>query len=56
MSLRSRCDALQTWVGIHLLVNDADDFRGALLPDELGRKPRGNAQELRQRLHAGADA
>lgn len=56
LSLRSRCDALQTWVGIHLLVNDADDFRGALLPDELGRKPRGNAQDLRQRLHAGADA
>lgn len=48
LSLRSRCDALQTWVGVHLLVNDGDDFRGALLPDALGRKPRGDAQALRE--------
>ena len=46
LSLRSRCEPLQTWVGVHLLVNDRDDFRGALLPDEAGRKPRGDAQAL----------
>ncbi len=50
LSLRSRCDALQTWVGVHLLVNDGGDLRGALLPDALGRKPRGGAQALRERL------
>ncbi len=50
LSLRSRCEPLQTWVGVHLLVNDSDDFRGALLRDELGRKPRGDAQALRERM------
>lgn len=50
LSLRSRCDALQTWVGVHLLVNDTNGVRGALLPDEAGRKPRGDAQALRRRL------
>ena len=50
LSLRSRCDALQTWVGVHLLINDGDDMRGALLPDAIGRKPRGDLQALRERL------
>ena len=47
LSLRSRCDALQTWVGVHLLVNDHNGQRGSLLPDALGRKPRGDASALR---------
>lgn len=46
LSLRSRCEPLQSWVGVHLLVNDHDDLRGGLLPDEAGRKPRGDAQAL----------
>jgi hypothetical protein len=46
LSLRSRCESLQSWVGVHLLVNDRDDLRGSLLPDEAGRKPRGDAQAL----------
>ena len=50
LSLRSRCDALQTWVGVHLLVNDGRAERGALLPDEQGRKPRGDVQALRTLL------
>ena len=50
LSLRSRCEPLQTWVGIHLLINDSDDFRGALLRDELGRQPRGDARALRERM------
>ncbi len=50
LSLRARCPALQTWVGVHLLVNDTDDVRGALLPDEAGRKPRGDTDALRQRM------
>lgn len=50
LSLRSRCEPLQTWIGVHLLVNDGDDFRGALLRDAAGRKPRGDAQALRERM------
>lgn len=52
LSLRARCPALQTWVGVHLLVNDTDAVRGALLPDEAGRKPRGDAKALRALLDA----
>lgn len=50
LSLRSHCDALQTWVGVHLLVNDGRAERGSLLPDEAGRKPRGDAQAVRTLL------
>ncbi|MEN9474096.1 hypothetical protein [Malikia spinosa] len=50
LSLRSRCEPLQTWVGVHLLVNDGGDFRGALLRDAAGRKPRGDARALRERM------
>lgn len=56
LSVRSRCDALQSWVGVHLLINDGRDMRGALLPDEQGRKPRGDAQALRRRMEADAAA
>lgn len=54
LSLSSRCDALQAWVGVHLLVNDGDDLRGALLPDAIGRKPRGDARALRERMEREA--
>jgi hypothetical protein len=56
LSLRSRCDALQTWVGVHLLVNDSDGQRGSLLPDALGRKPRGDASALRELMAQEAGA
>lgn len=55
LSLRSHCAALQEWVGVHLRVNDGRAQRGALLPDEAGRKPRGDARALRERM-AQADA
>lgn len=50
LSLQVRSDALQAWVGLHLLVNDTRALRGALLPDEQGRKPRGDAAALRLSL------
>lgn len=50
LSLSSECDALQTWVGVHLLVNDGRAERGSLLPDAQGRKPRGDARDLRTLL------
>lgn len=50
LSLHVRSQALQGWVGLHLLVNDSQAMRGALLPDEAGRKPRGSAADVRALL------
>ena len=47
LSLRLRCEPLNDWVLVHLMVYDRDDVRGALKPDAQGRKPRGNAAALR---------
>jgi hypothetical protein len=54
LSLNSRCDALGEYVGVHLLVYDLDDQRGALHPDEQGRRPRGDVAALRALLGAQA--
>lgn len=56
LSFNSRCDALGEFIGVHLLINDADDQRGALHRDEQGRKPRGDAQAVRALLAADASA
>ena len=50
LSIRSRCADLNETVGVHLLIYDTDDLRGALKPDAQGRKPRGDAQALRHKL------
>ncbi len=52
LTLRTRCEALDQWVLVHLMVHEHDDLRGALKPDAQGRKPRGDAAALR-RLMAG---
>jgi hypothetical protein len=52
LSLRARCEPLDQWVLIHLLVHDLDEQRGALKPDAQGRRPRGDAQALRGLLQA----
>jgi hypothetical protein len=54
LSIRSRCAELNETVGVHLLIYDTDDLRGALKPDAQGRKPRGDASALRHRLAAPA--
>ena len=41
LSLSSLCKSLNENVGVHLMVYDHDDLRGALRPDAKGRKPRG---------------
>ncbi|TSE20121.1 hypothetical protein Talka_01015 [Tepidimonas alkaliphilus] len=51
-----RCEALGERVGLHLWVNDGAARRGARLPDELGRTPRGTADEVRALLAAAEDA
>ena len=42
LSLRSVCKPLNETVGVHLMVYDHDDLRGALRVDAKGRKPRGD--------------
>lgn len=46
LSLSSRCPALGESIGVHLLIHDHDDLRGALRPDARGRQPRGDLAAL----------
>ncbi|MBC7548890.1 MAG: hypothetical protein H7224_09680 [Polaromonas sp.] len=48
LSLSSLCRALDETVGVHYLVYDHNDLRGALRPDAKGRKPRGDLAAVRQ--------
>ena len=41
---------LGTTVGVHLMVYDLDDLRGALKPDSKGRAPRGDTAAVRRLL------
>ena len=52
LSIHSRCPALgaNEVVGVHLLVYDLDDLRGALRPDAKGRTPRGDLAAVRALL------
>jgi hypothetical protein len=52
LSLSIACPALQTHVGLHLLIHDHDDLRGALKPDAQGRSWRGDQQALKRILEA----
>jgi hypothetical protein len=38
-------------IGVHLMIHDYDDMRGALKPDNKGRPPRGDAAALSRLLH-----
>jgi hypothetical protein len=38
-------------IGVHLMIHDFDDMRGALKPDAKGRSPRGDAAALFRLLH-----
>jgi hypothetical protein len=52
LSLSIVCPELQTHVGLHLLIHDHDDLRGALKPDAQGRSWRGDMQALKRILEA----
>jgi len=54
LSIRSLCKPLQETVGVHLMVYDHDDLRGALRPDALGQSPRGHLASV-ARLLAASD-
>ncbi len=51
LSIQARSPELGEMVGVHLLIYDFDDLRGALKPDSRGRRPRGNATALSGLLH-----
>lgn len=53
LSLRSACKPLNETVGVHLLVYDHNDLRGALRPDSKGRPPRGDLGAVQKLLTAG---
>lgn len=52
LSISSMCKPLGENVGVHLMVYDYNDLRGALKPDSQGRRPRGDIDALRQLLMA----
>lgn len=54
LSVHALCRPLNEQVGVHLLVYDLDDVRGALQPDARGRRPRGDAAALRRLLQDAA--
>lgn len=51
LSVHAFCADLNEEVGVHLLVYDRDDVRGALRPDAKGRTPRGDLVAVRCLLH-----
>ena len=55
LSVHAFCPELNEEVGVHLMVYDRDDVRGALRPDAKGRTPRGDLAALKRLLHDQAD-
>jgi hypothetical protein len=55
LSLSSMSEDLGEPVGVHLLVYDHDDLRGALKPDAKGRTPRGDLAAVRALLARTGD-
>jgi hypothetical protein len=55
LSLSSMSRELGEPVGVHLLVYDHDDLRGALKPDSKGRTPRGDLAAVRALVEATSD-
>jgi hypothetical protein len=53
LSVQARSKELGGYVGVHLLIYDLDDQRGAMLADAQGRKPRGDTKALAALLHDG---
>ena len=57
LSISSFCKSLGEPVGVHYLIYDADDLRGALKPGSNGRVQRGPIEAVRRLLEdTGAEA
>jgi hypothetical protein len=54
LSVGSKCSELGEMIGVHLLIYDLDDLRGALRPDTKGRSPRGDITAVRRLLQENA--
>jgi len=54
LSLSSKSAELGETVGVHLMIHDHDDVRGALRPDAKGRAPRGDTATVRALLEGAA--
>jgi len=54
LSLSTPCRGLGEEVGVHLMIYDHDDLRGALVPDAQGRVPRGSLPALQHLLQEDA--
>lgn len=50
LSIHAPCKALNTEIGVHLMVYDYDNLRGALKLDNQGRKPRGDLTDVAKLL------
>ena len=50
LSLGSKCPELQEMIGVHLMIHDHDDLRGALKPGRQGQPLRGDRRALAHRL------
>ncbi len=50
LSVHAFCPGLNEEIGVHLMVYDFDDVRGALKPDARDRAPRGDAAAVRRLL------
>ncbi len=55
LGVHAMCQPLGIFVGIHLMVNDWDDVRGALLKDAKSRSPRGDLASVRSLLTSFED-
>ena len=52
LSVHSFSEDLGLDIGVHLMIYDLDDIRGALRPDGKGRSPRGDTQAVRRLVSA----
>jgi len=50
LSVREHCRELNESIGVHLMIYDLDDLRGALRPDAKKRSPRGDLKAVRSIL------
>ena len=48
LSVRSRCEVLNEEIGVHFMIYDYNDLRGALLPDTHGRPWRWDTEAVRR--------
>jgi hypothetical protein len=51
LSVHAFCPELGEEVGVHLLIYDRDDVRGAMRPDAQGRAPRGDIAAVQRLVH-----